>query len=167
MTFLFESVCAGSKGHSWRTRHNHLVTRLNEIARKHQLTLPNRDLITVVRMDTPSATPRSFAHKNDFEQDESAFWATLETGKELDDAERLQHDAGRLVFSMVWFGGLHARKLLHAVCDALGGELRLRQTSLAAGSCIGWNARERLNASVGFRTPSHCAFFIGFIVSMV
>ncbi|WP_421867377.1 hypothetical protein [Marinobacter adhaerens] len=137
VTFLFESVCAGSKGHLWRTRHNHLVTRLNEIARKHQLTLPNRDLITVVRMDTPSATPRSFAHKNDFEQDESAFWATLETGKELDDAERLQHDAGRLVFSMVWFGGLHARKLLHAVCDALGGGVETAP-NLVGGRKLHW-----------------------------
>ncbi|MCG8521109.1 MAG: hypothetical protein MI744_02755 [Pseudomonadales bacterium] len=115
---VFDTVCADVKGHALRTRHNHVVRRLDEIAQKHSLEIPNRDLMIVVRMDTPPMTPKSFEHKSAYEEIEVDFWKTLDSG-DLAGNERLMHDAGRLIYSMIWFGGLCAQKRLNAICEVI------------------------------------------------
>jgi len=119
---IFETACAGVKGYALRIRHNHLVKRLNEIAEEHGLEIPNRDLMTVVRMDMPPMTPRSFAHKSVYEVIEANFWNSLPS-EGLEGKTRLMHDAGRLVYSMIWFGGLHSQKRLKTICGAISGGL--------------------------------------------
>jgi len=123
VTFIFETACAGVTGHALRIRHNHLVRRLDEIAEEHGLEIPNRDLMIVVRMDTPPMTPRSFAHKSVYEVIEADFWNSLRN-EGAKGTLRLKHDAGRLVYSMIWFGGLHSQKALKTICGAITGGLQ-------------------------------------------
>ncbi len=128
---IFDTVCADVTGHALRIRHNHLVRRLDEIAKKHSLEIPNRDLMTVVRMDTPPMTPRSFEHKSAYEDIEVDFWNSLDSG-DLAGNERLMHDAGRLIYSMIWFGGLCAQKRLNATCNAIPGGVQTAKKQLGA-----------------------------------
>ncbi len=123
VTFIFETACAGATGHALRIRHNHLVRRLDEIAEEHGLEIPNRDLMIVVRMDTPPMTPRSFAHKSVYQVIEADFWNSLRN-EGVKGTLRLKHDAGRLVYSMIWFGGLHSQKALKTTCGAITGGLQ-------------------------------------------
>lgn len=122
-TFIFESVCAGVTGHALRIRHNHLVRRLDAIAKQYDLQIPNRDLMTIVRMDTSRTTPRSFEHKSAYEGIETGFWESLRS-EGLVASKRLKHDASRLVYSMIWFGGLHSQKSLNRICRAITGGLQ-------------------------------------------
>lgn len=122
-TFIFESACAGMTGHVLRIRHNHLVRRLDAIAKQYDLQIPNRDLMTIVRMDTSRTTPRSFEHKSAYEGIETGFWESLRS-EGLVANKRLKHDASRLVYSMIWFGGLHSQKSLNRICRAITGGLQ-------------------------------------------
>jgi integrase len=124
VTFIFETACARVTGHALRIRHNHLVRRLDEIAGEHGIEIPNRDLMIVVRMDTPLMTPRSFAHKSVYEVIEADFWINLRSDEGLKGMPRLKHDAGRLVYSMIWFGGLHSQKSLKSICGAITSGLQ-------------------------------------------
>lgn len=123
VAFIFETACAGVTGNALRIRHNHLVRRLDEIAEEHGFEIPNRDLMIVVRMDTPPMTPRSFAHKSVYESIEADFWNSLRSDG-VNGSQRLRHDAGRLVYSMIWFGGLHSQKFLKTICVAITGGLQ-------------------------------------------
>ncbi|QTN42155.1 site-specific integrase [Marinobacter salsuginis] len=123
VAFIFETACAGVTGNALRIRHNHLVRRLDEIAGEHGFEIPNRDLMIVVRMDTPPMTPRSFAHKSVYEVIEADFWNSLRSDG-VNGSRRLTHDAGRLVYSMIWFGGLHSQKFLKTICGAITGGLQ-------------------------------------------
>ncbi|MTI97458.1 MAG: site-specific integrase [Marinobacter adhaerens] len=123
VAFIFETACAGVTGNALRIRHNHLVRRLDEIAGEHGLEIPNRDIMIVVRTDTPPMTPRSFAHKSVYEVIEADFWNSLRSDG-VNGSRRLTHDAGRLVYSMIWFGGLHSQKFLKTICGAITGGLQ-------------------------------------------
>jgi len=126
---VFDTVCADVTGHALRTRHNHVVRRLDEIAKTHSLEIPNRDLMIVVRMDTPPMTPKSFEHKSVYEEIEVDFWNSVDSGK-LARNERLMHDAGRLIYSMIWFGGLCAQKRLNAICEVISRSMQTAKKQL-------------------------------------
>lgn len=126
--FFFETACAGVTGNALRIRHNHLVSRLDEIAEEHGFEIPNRDLMIVVRMNTPPMTPRSFAHKSVYESIEADFWNSLRSDG-VNGSQRLRHDAGRLVYSMIWFGGLHSQKFLKTICGAITSGLQTAKRS--------------------------------------
>ncbi|AKV96829.1 hypothetical protein ACP86_12030 [Marinobacter sp. CP1] len=128
VAFIFETACAGVTGNALRIRHNHLVRRLDEIAGEHGFEIPNRDLMIVVRMDTPPMTPRSFAHKSVYEVIEADFWNSLRSDG-VKGSRRLTHDAGRLVYSMIWFGGLHSQKFLKTICGAITSGLQTAKRS--------------------------------------
>jgi integrase len=105
---VFDRACASVHGHLFRTRHNYLVGRLNKIAATHQLTLQNRQRMVVVRSDPAPATPLSFVLKAEYEMYEELFWANLSSPSGLTDLQRKRHDSGRLIYSMIWHGGVHS-----------------------------------------------------------
>jgi len=117
---VFDHACASVHGHMLRTRHNYLVGRLNKIAATHQLTLQNRQRMVVVRSDPAPATPLSFVLKFQLEMYEKLFWANLSSPSGLTDLQRKKHDSGRLIYSMIWHGGVHSIIRLSQLLNAMG-----------------------------------------------
>jgi len=109
---LFAQVKKDVSGHKLKIRHNYLAQRLQEAALEHNLDLPNQQRMVVLHCESAPATPVGFQELSDTSGWVDGFWRDVENPKDRGKDSQLKLDAGRLLFSVIVFGGVHSRKKL-------------------------------------------------------
>ncbi|MBZ2170257.1 site-specific integrase [Marinobacter sp. F4216] len=116
---LFAAVKEGVSGNKLKIRHNYLVHRLQQAAREHNLDLPNQQRMLVLHGESAPATPAGFEELATSHGWVDGFWDDIENPLSRDGFDTEKLDAGRLLFSCIVFGGVHSRKKLELLVDAI------------------------------------------------
>jgi len=121
---LFVAVKKGLSGHKLKVRHNHLALRLQQAARLHNLDLPNQQRMIVLHSESAPVTPAGFEELANSRKWVEGFWADVEDPGSLHGADQKKIDAGRLLFSLIVFGGVHSKKKLERLVETIPNGVR-------------------------------------------
>lgn len=116
---LFAAVEKDASGYKLQVRHNYLADRLQQVAREHNLDLPNQQRMVVLHGESAPATPAGFEDLAIVRDWVNEFWADIKNPRSRDNADEQKLDAGRLIFSFIAFGGVHSKKKLSWLVDAI------------------------------------------------
>lgn len=116
---LFAAVTKDVSGYKLKIRHNYLAELLQQAASEHNLDLPNQQRMVVLHGESAPATPSGFEELAILRTWVNGFWADIENPRSRNIAKEKRLDAGRLIFSFVVFGGVHSKKKLRWLVDAI------------------------------------------------
>ncbi len=116
---LFAAVTKDVSGYKSKIRNNYLAELLQRAASEHNLDLPNQQRIVVLHGDSAPATPAGFEELAILRTWVNGFWVDIENPRSRDIAKEKKLDAGRLIFSFIVFGGVHSKKKLRWLVDAI------------------------------------------------
>lgn len=116
---IFAAVTTDVPGHLLKVRHNHLISRLHQAAREHNLDLPNVQRMVVLHGESAPVTPVGFSNLAITQGWVDGFWADVEFPCNRKNVDKRKIDAGRLIFSFIVFGGVHNKKKLKFLVKAI------------------------------------------------
>ena len=120
----FAAIEESVSGHLLKIRHNHLAFRLQQAAREHGLDLPNRQRMIVLHSESAPVTPVGFSNLAITQGWLDEFWSEIEFPPNRDGVDGRKLDAGRLIFSLIVFGGAHNKRKLQLLVEAIPNGLR-------------------------------------------
>lgn len=121
---LFAVINESASGHLLKIRHNHLAFRLQQAAREHNLDLPNRQRMVVLHSESAPVTPVGFSNLAITRDWLDGFWSDVEFPRNRDNVDERKLDAGRIIFSFIVFGGVHNKKKLQLLVEAIPNGVR-------------------------------------------
>lgn len=112
---MFDNI-VGEQGTRHHTlRHNHLVKRINEISIKFNYEADNFRPIQTLGSESTLHTPKRFINLELGQEVEQLFWLDLNQKECESNFDQFEHDTQRLVFSIVWFGGICSMQRLTSI----------------------------------------------------
>lgn len=119
ITFLFEEVVDKSGSHHQSVRHNYLVQRVNEIALEHGYDVVNFRPIQTLGSESTIHTPERFSRLKQGYEINQLFWDELKQAPNSDIDDNIKLDAQRLIFSIIWFGGITSMPRLISILEVI------------------------------------------------
>ncbi|WP_127557120.1 site-specific integrase [Saccharospirillum alexandrii] len=116
---MFGNIVGEQSTRHHTLRHNHLVKRINEISMKFNYEADNFRPIQTLGSESTLHTPKRFINMELGQEVEQLFWLDLNQKVCESNFDQFEHDTQRLIFSIVWFGGICSIQRLTSILKVI------------------------------------------------